>query len=85
MELHHCLRGSGFLDLLYSPAGGGFEKLVEDAIWVDVGEGWVAAVASMDDIIRSKELANRPKDQQTLPDLYRFRDQQKRDREGLDL
>lgn len=41
--------------------------------------------ASMDDIIFSKELANRPKDHQSLTELRRFRDEQERDRDGPGL
>ena len=69
----------GNLDLLYSPTGGGYDYLVEEAIEVDVGEGWIVLVASMDHIIHSKEMADRPKDHQTLPYLRRFRDQAEQD------
>ena len=47
--------------------------------------GYPVLVASLDDTIRSKELADRPKDRQSLPELRRFRDQQTRDREGPGL
>lgn len=69
----------GDLDLLYDPIGRNYEELAEHAAWIEVGGGWMVLTASMDDIILSKELSNRPKDQQTLPDLYRFRDQQERE------
>ena len=52
----------GDLDILYSPAGGGYEELLPNAEWVT---------------IRSKELTNRAKDHLTLEDLRRFRDQQR--------
>ena len=75
----------GDLDILHAPAGGGYEHLIERAVEVEVGDGVMVLAASMDDIIHSKELANREKDHLTLAELRRFRDQQKRDREGPDL
>ena len=74
----------GDLDLLYSPVGGGYEELLPSAEWVVV-RGYPVLVASLDDIIHSKELADRGKDHQTLDILRRFRDEQKRDREGPGL
>ena len=64
----------GDVDLLYAPAGGGYEQLLSGAEWVHVN-GYPVLVASLDDIIRSKELADRPKDHQALPELYAFRDE----------
>lgn len=66
----------GPLDLLYDPIGGGYDYLVEEAVRVDIGDGHVVLAASLDDIIASKEMADRPKDQQVLPELLWFRDQQ---------
>ena len=77
----------GDLDILYNPAGGGYDQLVPNAEWVTIGACPVL-VASLDDIIRSKELANRAKDHLTLEDLRRFRDQQQEHRthrEGPEL
>jgi len=37
-------------------------------------------VADLDDVIRSKEAAGRPKDIQALPALYRHRDRRRRTR-----
>lgn len=70
----------GDLDLLYAPAGRSYEELVEDAAWIDVGEGWMVLTASLDDIILSKELTDRPKDRLSLPELRRLREQQKHNR-----
>ena len=75
----------GDLDLLYAPAGGGYDDLIQDAVEVEIGDGVMVLAASLDDIIRSKELANRDKDNIALPELRRFRDQQKRDRDGPGL
>lgn len=36
------------------------------------GDGFAIRVAALDDIIRAKERANRPKDQQALPELRRL-------------
>ena len=72
----------GDLDLLYAPAGGGYDHLVENAVKVDIGSGAMVLAASLGDIIRSKELANRAKDHQTLDALRRFRDEQSRQERG---
>lgn len=66
----------GDLDLLYAPAGGGYDHLIKNAVEVEIGDGVIVMAASLDDIIRSKELANRPKDHDTLSQLRRFRDEQ---------
>ncbi|MCQ3805566.1 MAG: hypothetical protein OXC98_02640 [bacterium] len=74
----------GDVDLIYTPRGGGYEYLLPKSEVVNV-RGYPVLVASLDDIIRSKELSDRPKDRQSLPELRRFRDQQKRDWEGPGL
>lgn len=66
----------GDLDLLHSPAGGGYDELIGRAVAIDIGYGTIALAASMDDIIASKEEANREKDHRSLPRLRQFRDQQ---------
>jgi hypothetical protein len=59
----------GDLDLSFRPSGTeGFEGLLPDAREMTVA-GHRVAVASLMDIIRSKEAANRPKDHRTLPVL----------------
>lgn len=74
----------GDVDLIHAPRGGRYEVLQPNAEVVNV-RGYPVLVASMDDIIHSKELADRPKDHLSLPELRRFRDQQKHDREGPGL
>jgi hypothetical protein len=65
----------GDLDLTFEPAGfAGYEELAEHAIEVPIG-GTAVHVAALDDVIRSKEVANRPKDHATLPVLYALRDE----------
>jgi len=75
-EIWNLRTECGDLDLLYSPAGGGYEELLPNAEWVAV-RGCRVLVASLDDIIRSKELADRVKDHQSLEALRRFQDEQR--------
>jgi hypothetical protein len=59
----------GDLDLSILPSGTrGFEDLRQDAVMMSL-MGRPVAVASLADVIRSKEAANRPKDQIALPAL----------------
>ena len=69
----------GDVDLIFAPRGGGYDQLLPNSVRVVVG-GYPVLVASLDDIIRSKELANRDKDHRSLPELRRFRDQQQQRR-----
>jgi hypothetical protein len=60
----------GDLDLSFEPSGtGGYEELSPRAVRYDLGEGLVVRVAALEDIIRSKEAANREKDRLALPTL----------------
>lgn len=60
----------GDLDIAFEPAGtGGYVDLATRAVRFDLGEGLEVAVASLPDIIRSKEAADRPKDRAALPTL----------------
>jgi hypothetical protein len=62
----------GVLDLTFTPAGtGGFDDLRRSATLRSVGRVRVQ-VAALEDVIRSKETARRPKDQEALPELYRL-------------
>lgn len=59
----------GELDISFKPSGTeGYEDLVRDAIRIEV-RGAQTPVASLPDIIRSKEAAGRPKDFTALPAL----------------
>jgi hypothetical protein len=61
---------AGALDLCFQPAGtGGYEDLRRGALELDLGSGRPALVASLLDVIRSKETANRVKDRAQLPAL----------------
>lgn len=65
----------GDLDVTFSPAGvDDYESLKRAATEFDI-DGSRILVASLDDIIRSKEAADRPKDHATLPLLYALRDE----------
>lgn len=62
----------GELDVMFTPAGtGGYGDLKRDADLLDLGDGLVVLVASLRDVIRSKEAAGREKDIAQLPILRR--------------
>ncbi|SON62878.1 hypothetical protein MSIMFI_04408 [Mycobacterium simulans] len=63
----------GDLDLAFSPSGfsAGFNAMRPAATTMTV-DGVSVLVASLDDVITSKEAAGRDKDFQTLPDLIRL-------------
>jgi hypothetical protein len=65
----------GDFDIAFHPAGSrGYDDLATSASELDI-DGTVVRVASLADIIRSKEVANRPKDRATLPVLYALQDE----------
>lgn len=69
----------GDLDLTFSPAAlDDYAAVLVDSVLVDV-HGCRVNVASLDDIIRSKETADRPKDHATLPILRALRQEIERD------
>lgn len=73
---------AGALDVLGTPSGtGGFRDLDAGATSYDLGEGLVVRVVSLDDLIRMKEAANRPKDEAHLHVLTALRDRM-RERDG---
>jgi hypothetical protein len=60
----------GDIDVVAKPGGtSGFNDLRRDAEDVELGPSLIIKVASLADIIRSKEAAGRPKDQAALPAL----------------
>jgi hypothetical protein len=69
MEMVNLTTIAGDVDIAMHPAGtGGFDDLSGHAIAVDV-RGTTFLVASLADVIRSKEAAGRPKDVLVLPAL----------------
>lgn len=70
MKLLNLTTAFGDLDMAFEPAGTrGYEELEPRSVRYDLGDGIVVPVAALEDIIRSKEAANRDKDRQTLPTL----------------
>ena len=70
-----CKRGYGDLDLVMRPAGtAGYKDLDRDAQTIKLGRVQVR-IASLADVIRSKEAAGREKDRATLPALRRLLDE----------
>lgn len=68
----------GDLDISFRPSGtDGFEDLRQDAITIVLG-GSPVLLASLADVIRSKDAANRDKDHRALPVLRKLLDEQRR-------
>jgi hypothetical protein len=71
-QMWNLTTDAGDLDLSFVPAGTrGFEDLVRDAVRVDIA-GMTLQVASLADVIRSKEAAGREKDRAALPLLRKL-------------
>lgn len=74
-EIWNLITKFGRLDISFKPTGtNGYEDLVRDAREIDVGDNIMVNVASLLDIIRSKEAANRDKDRLVLPLLREMLD-----------
>lgn len=72
VDLLNLMTRSGDLDLAFTPSGTqGFPELHDRAVPMNI-RGMTIAVAALDDVIRSKEAANRPRDQRSLPTLRRL-------------
>jgi hypothetical protein len=70
MKLLNLTTRFGDLDLSFEPSGtGGYADLVARSVQYDLGDGLIVPVAALEDIIRSKEAANREKDRLALPTL----------------
>ena len=69
-DLWTLTTSAGDLDICFTPSGTrGYRDLRREALRIRVGPGITVSVASLRDVIRSKEAANRPKDQLALPAL----------------
>ncbi len=65
---------AGRLDLVFEPAGTkGYDDLARDAVEFRIDDMSIY-VASLEDVIRSKEATNRPRDREQLPTLRRLLD-----------
>ena len=74
----------GDLDISFTPSGtGGYPDLHERAVILRL-EKTLVPVAALEDVIRSKEAANRPKDQRTLPLLKELLAEIRRRRKAAD-
>jgi hypothetical protein len=72
VELLNLVTKYGDLDLAFLPSGTeGFSELAPRAVEMTI-RGSKVAVASLEDVIRTKESANRPKDRRMLPLLRRL-------------
>jgi hypothetical protein len=70
MKLLNLTTRFGDLDLSFEPSGTlGYADLAERSVDYDLGDGLIVPVAALEDIIRSKEAANREKDRLALPTL----------------
>lgn len=69
VEILNLVTRFGFLDVAFQPLGtGGYEDLRRHAVTYNLGD-LRAPVASLADVVRSKEAANRNKDRLVLPTL----------------
>jgi hypothetical protein len=61
----------GDIDVTIAPAGfpRGYDDLIDDSIAIDLGDGVMTRIASLDDVISSKRAAARAKDLAALPYL----------------
>lgn len=74
-QILNLITRTGDLDVVMQPAGSaGFDDLQRDALTISIG-GVSVLVASLADVIRSKEAANREKDRAVLPALKRLESQ----------
>ena len=66
---------AGDLDVTFQPSGTqGFVDLKRDAVEIEAADPLHILVASLEDVIRSKEAAGREKDRPVLPRLRRLLD-----------
>jgi hypothetical protein len=71
---------AGDLDVTFRPSGTeGFADLRRDALEIEAGDRLTILVASLEDVIRSKEAAGREKDRLALPRLRRLLDRLRAD------
>lgn len=77
VEILNLVTAHGELDLSFQPSGtAGYPDLVRSSRTISV-KGHPTPVAALEDVIRSKEAAGRPKDQAALPLLRQLLQQSK--------
>lgn len=70
MSMANLVTDAGDVDVTFDPAGtGGYVELARNAVTIEV-DGVLIPTASLEDIIRSKTAADRPKDRAALPVLH---------------
>jgi len=75
VELINLVTNAGDVDIAFRPAGSrGYEELITRSVEFEI-DGHSLQVASLDDIIHSKETADRPKDRAVLPILLALREE----------
>lgn len=76
MQMVNLVTKYGTFDLTFAPAGfpNGYDDLVDRAVPFEIAKRRVL-VASLRDVIRSKEAADRPRDHATLPILRALQDE----------
>jgi hypothetical protein len=78
VELLNLVTNAGDLDLAFLPAGGADYTVLATRAKAFHVRGLVIPVAALEDVIRSKEAANRPKDHRNLPVLRQLLDELRR-------
>jgi hypothetical protein len=86
MKMLNLVTDFGDFDLSFQPAASeGYDDLVRRSVETTIPPSVVVKVAALQDIITSKETADRAKDRAVLPQLYALRDEiALRDRGGAD-
>lgn len=80
MELVNLTTRFGDLDVSFEPSGtDGYADLVRRSVVFELDSGVRAPVAALEDVIRSKEAADREKDRLTLPSLRLLLERQRRE------
>lgn len=74
MKMLNMVTDFGNFDLSFEPAGFQYPELAAHAKTTTLG-GASVSLAALDDVIESKRLANRARDQAALPHLYALRDE----------
>jgi len=71
-NIWNLITDAGRVDISFRPSGtGGYPDLVKDVVAFEL-RGFTVPVASLRDVIRSKEAAGRERDRQALPTLRRL-------------